>query len=1132
MVTRNGLFQAFFYILLFSLVFLLFFRFTEQNRDRIQEQNRVYAEDAARQTAKRIEGQFIAAMDLIEIYAYFLDQTGASSQITPKVLKKLEASTPFDAIRFTNTHGINIASDGTVNDTRDRGYYIEGMKGKSGVSIVFNSRIFNQTILGFYAPLHGSEGITGVLHGSYLADNYLHNMLDTSYFGKLADVFLCDADGRIIATSTNVRYQGHIIQALLKKGKIGEKIAKEAIAAFNDRKNATFEGGPESSIGNLCIVHVPKFDYMLIQIFPKSITRAMSENANKSGIELEAGLLALFAIYAAFLFLRWHLQRRRLEGENRELGSIIKGMNTLFDARYCDMDVKKHVYSYLTKGGNYLTDLPPSGSYPDFLEYHSKPLVTEDEKGEFKRFFALDNLVETLSTTGFVTYACHVERNGQEGWENIISICLERDDDGRPARILFVRQVVTEMKQRELSAQKKLSEMGRKERQYRIAVISNAMCNFEFNVTRNWLDMDIVEDVDGKQTSILGVKKLMAPCKASDAFKVWLPDILPESVDDYARCTDMDYLLESHERGEMEVDLDFWARSLAGPEICIRLSFYLTKDDLTGDVMAMAVGRDITAQVNRQRQQTRDLQDALMQAQHANAAKTTFLSNMSHDIRTPMNAIIGFATIASTHLDNREQVKDCLQKVLSSSNHLLSLINDILDMSRIESGKMQIKKQECNIPSLMHTLVNIIQPQVKAKQLDLFIDTYEVANEDVITDPLKINQIFINLLSNAVKYTAAGGAISFRITQKPAFRHGYADYVFTVKDNGIGMSPEFVRHIFEPFTRETTTTLSGIQGTGLGMAITKNIVEMMDGHIEVESEPGKGSTFTVTLTIKLQDKQGSADEISELEGQRALVVDDDFHVCDSVDKMLKKIGLRSEWTTSAREAVYRTQIAHDDGDPFHTYIIDWHMPEMNGVDTTRKIRSIVGDDAPIIILTAYEWADIEEEAREAGVTAFCAKPLFMSDLRNALISSHCGHEDKEEKEAIPDEDFHGKRILVVDDVEMNREVAEFILTESGFIVEMAPDGTDAVSMVRKSSEHYYDAILMDVQMPIMNGYEATKAIRALVRKDVCDMPIIAMTANALEEDKAEAFKSGMDAHIAKPVEIKAFFEVLKKFLKK
>ena len=539
--------------------------------------------------------------------------------------------------------------------------------------------------------------------------------------------------------------------------------------------------------------------------------------------------------------------------------------------------------------------------------------------------------------------------------------------------------------------------------------------------------------------------------------------------------------------------------------------------------------RSVDAETRGEMEKKSLLEDALLQANRASKAKSVFLSNMSHDIRTPMNAIVGFTALAITHIEQREQVAGYLQKIMTSGNHLLSLINDILDMSRIESGKVQIKEQECNLAELTHNLCNIIQPQVKAKQLELFIDTFDVVNEDVIADPLKLSQVFVNLLSNAVKYTPAGGTVGFRIQQSTTFHRGYGDYVFIIKDNGIGMSAEFVEHIFEPFEREASTTKTGIQGTGLGMAITKNIVDMMGGTITVQSEKGKGSEFRVGLSLKLQDLEKNAAQIAELEGLRAIVVDDDCDSCESVAQMLQQVGLRAEWTTSGKEAVYRAKSAHDHGDPYHTYIIDWHMPEMSGVETTRRVRAVIGDEAPIIILTAYDWTDIEEEARQAGVTAFCAKPLFMSDLKSALLLAN-NLIEKEEEVSWTQVDFNNKRVLVVEDNELNREIAEEILEEIGFIVETAPDGTDAVEMFSRSEEYHYDAILMDVQMPVMDGYEATRTIRALHREDAQKIPIIAMTANAMEEDKEMALKNGMDAHIAKPLDISLFLEVLGRYL--
>ena len=688
---------------------------------------------------------------------------------------------------------------------------------------------------------------------------------------------------------------------------------------------------------------------------------------------------------------------------------------------------------------------------------------------------------------------------------------------------------ISGLQKKEQRARAEIALANRKERQYRIAITATAFCTFEFNLTQDRIEQDIVRMANGQTVSLLERTGLQAPCAASDYFERWGAFVLEESREEYATLTHLKNLKERFDQGESEVSADYWCQGSGQQQMCVRQSFIMTKDDRTGDIMVMVLLKDITVQVQKQREQTQALQEALMQARHANQAKTTFLSNMSHDIRTPMNAIIGFTTIAVSHIDNRTQVQDCLQKVLASSNHLLSLINDILDMSRIESGKVQIKEQECNISELTHNLVNIIQPQVKAKQLELFIDTFDVVNEDVVADALKLSQIFVNLLGNAVKYTPAGGTVSFRIYQQATFRHGYGDYVFIVKDNGIGMSADFVEHIFEPFERESSTTKTGIQGTGLGMAITKNIVDMMGGTITVQSEKGKGSEFRVDLSLRLQDVEKNAAQIKELEGLRALVVDDDCDSCESVTKMLHQIGMRAEWTTSGREAVYRARSAHNSGDPYHTYIIDWQMPEMSGIETARHIREVIGEDAPIIVLTAYDWTDIEEEAKLVGITAFCAKPLFMSDLKSALLAANNLLEKKAE-ESWTASDFGGKHVLVVEDNELNREIAETILEETGFVVETAPDGTDAVEMIRKAPEHYYDVILMDVQMPIMDGYEATRTIRALPREDVKKLPIIAMTANAMEEDREKALKSGMDDHIAKPLDIGLFLRILSKHL--
>ena len=532
----------------------------------------------------------------------------------------------------------------------------------------------------------------------------------------------------------------------------------------------------------------------------------------------------------------------------------------------------------------------------------------------------------------------------------------------------------------------------------------------------------------------------------------------------------------------------------------------------------------------RLEQQKADLQDALAAAQHANKAKTTFLNNMSHDIRTPMNAIIGFTSLAAAHIGNAEQVQDYLSKITTSSNHLLSLINDVLDMSRIESGKVKIEEKETSLPEIMHDLRTIVQADISSKQLEFYIDTADVINEEVMCDSLRLNQVLLNLLSNAMKFTEPGGIVSVRIIQKEKAPEGFASYDFQVRDTGIGMSREFLEHVFEPFERERTSTVSGIQGTGLGMAITKNIVDMMGGTISVSSEIGKGSTFTVSLQLQTCSGSVRQEVIPELKGLRALVADDDFNTCSSVTKMLSMIGMRPDWTTSGKEAVLRAKLAGEQNDEYAAFVIDWLMPDMNGIEVVRRIRGIIGDDTPIIILTAYDWADIEEEARKAGVTAFCSKPIFLSELRGILESPYM---EPEMKAAAEEEElsFDGKKILLVEDNELNQEIAVEILEESGFVIDVADDGSVAVEKMRTADPGQYDVILMDIQMPIMDGYEATRQIRAFENPRIADIPIIAMTANAFDEDRRAALDAGMNGHIAKPIDIPKLLELLKEILK-
>ena len=558
-----------------------------------------------------------------------------------------------------------------------------------------------------------------------------------------------------------------------------------------------------------------------------------------------------------------------------------------------------------------------------------------------------------------------------------------------------------------------------------------------------------------------------------------------------------------------------WFHNIAmGSEVEGRTKYILVMSDRTAD-----------KQVNQA------LSNAVAAAETANRAKSTFLSNMSHDIRTPMNAIIGFTTLALSNIDDTDRVKDYLGKTLASSNHLLSLINDVLDMSRIESGKIHLEEVEVNLSDVLHDLKTIVSGQIYAKQLELYMDVMDVTDEDVYCDKTRLNQILLNILSNAIKFTPAGGTVSVRVRQLAGKVHGCGQYEFRVKDNGIGMSPEFAQKIFDPFERERSSTVSQIQGTGLGMAITKNIVDMMGGAINVQTAQGKGTEFIICLPMRTQAEHRPVEKITELEGLKALVVDDDFNTCDSVTRMLVKVGMRAEWTLSGKEAVLRARQAIEMGDVYHAYIIDWRLPDMNGIEVTRQIRSL-NDNTPIIILTAYDWSDIEVEAKAAGVTAFCSKPMFMSDLRETLMSAIGQKQTDATQELLPEKNvgFMGKHILLVEDNELNREIALEILREYGFRVDTAENGAVAVEKVSTAAPGSYDLLLMDVQMPVMDGYTATRQIRALDDPARAKLPILAMTANAFDEDRRNALESGMTGFLSKPIVIGDLVQELRRIL--
>ncbi len=530
-------------------------------------------------------------------------------------------------------------------------------------------------------------------------------------------------------------------------------------------------------------------------------------------------------------------------------------------------------------------------------------------------------------------------------------------------------------------------------------------------------------------------------------------------------------------------------------------------------------------------QERRAAETARKEAEHANRAKSEFLSNMSHDIRTPMNAIVGMTTIAIANMDNMEQVQNCLRKIALSSKHLLGLINDVLDMSKIESGKMTLNMDQVSLREVMDSIVNIVQPQVKAKKQRFDVFIHDISFENVCCDSVRLNQVMINLLGNAVKFTPEGGTINVSLYEEPSPRG--EDYVRThlvVKDNGIGMSQEYQEKIFDSFSREDTARVQKTEGTGLGMAITKYIVDAMEGRIYVESELGRGSKFHVELDM-LKATVQEADMV--LPNWNMLVVDDDEQLCESAVASLKSIGVSPDWCLNAEEAIRKVKERRGKINDYHVILLDWKLPGKDGIATAREIRGLYGEDIPILLISAYDWSEIEEEARAAGVTGFIAKPLFKSTLYYGLqpFADTAVREGKQNTQVRTEGgELAGKRVLLAEDNDINWEIAYELLSALGLELEWAENGQACVERFEQSPVHYYDAILMDIRMPVMNGYQATQAIRAMDRED-SSLPIIAMTADAFSEDVKKCLDCGMNAHVAKPIDVREVCRQLEKYIK-
>jgi len=800
---------------------------------------------------------------------------------------------------------------------------------------------------------------------------------------------------------------------------------------------------------------------------------------------------------------------------DRRMAAIIKSRYNILNTVDLETGMCERVYFGV---GN--PDKRLEGDYSYYIQKALDEFVVERDKDTFRDTFLLDNLrkrAEDVEDFKEELYQYQL-KGGSILWVE--------------EHILYIRQgdkTVVNILGRDITAEKQIEEQAHRESLEKISIINSLSSMF---FATYYIDFEHVSFRPVTQKaevgSVLGNERNYTQGIHIYANKFVHPDDREEylkhlNYQNLCCVLDSEHMLTAFEYRMVPDD--------NGKRAWTRATVVLAETASDGTPKrALYVAQDVTESKLKEEREQQALREACESANYANAAKSEFMSRMSHDIRTPMNAIIGMTAIAGRYLDDKEHVADCLSKITVSSKHLLSLINEVLDMSKIESGKMDLAEEEINLSDLIGNLITMIRPSVQEKNHNLDVHIANIEHEHVIGDSMRLQQIFMNILGNAVKYTPEGGNIELEINEKPAQTYEYGCYEFIFRDNGIGMSRKFQEKLFEPFSRAEDSQVSKIEGTGLGMTIARNIARRMNGDITVESEEGKGTQFVVTLSFRLLN--AVIPDTEKFVDLSVLVVDDDETACETTCLILDNIGMKSEYVLSGKEAVERVWKYHKAKQDYFAVILDWKMPDMDGVATAQAIRKKVGPDVPIIILSAYDWSGVEEEARNAGVNGFISKPLFKSRLVylfNQIMESDKEHE-QQKTDILTEVKLTGRRILLAEDNELNREIAEEIIGQTGVIVESVENGRDALERFKETDENYYDIILMDIQMPVMNGYEATTAIRELSRKDAARIPIIAMTANAFAEDIQQSKAAGMNEHLTKPLDIKQLMQCLRKWL--
>lgn len=798
---------------------------------------------------------------------------------------------------------------------------------------------------------------------------------------------------------------------------------------------------------------------------------------------------------------------------DRRMAAIIKSRYSILNTVDLETGICERVYLEEDGPGKKV-----EGNYSYYIQKVLNEFVAEADRQSFEDAFLLENLRKRAEEV-----QDYKEEIYQYRYKGSPVMWLEE-------HVLYLRQgnkTVVNILGRDITAEKAAEESMRKDSMEKASII-NSLSSMFFATYYVDLQNDSFRTVIQKEEvgNVLGDEE-----NYTQGLELYARNFIhPDDREEYLKHLDRRRLLRMLSGEDPLVAFEYRMLPETGRHRSwIRATVVLAETDADGSpVKALYAAQDVTESKLRQEREQQALREACEAANHANAAKSEFMSRMSHDIRTPMNAIIGMTAIAGRYLNDQERVADCLGKITVSSKHLLSLINEVLDMSKIESGKINLAEEEINLSNLIGDLVTMIRPSMEEKGHHFNVRITNVEHEHVIGDPMRLQQIFMNILGNSVKYTPEGGNIEVEISEKPSHTFGYSNYEFVFQDNGIGMSREFQQRLFEPFSRAEDTETNNIEGTGLGMTIARNIARRMNGDITVESEPGKGTRFTVMLSFRIMN--ATEPDTERLVDLPVLVADDDKSAAEMTCLILGNIGMKGEYVLNGREAVELVCRRHQSEDDYFAVILDWKMPDVDGIETARAIRREVGPDIPIIILSAYDWSSVEEEARSAGINGFISKPLFRSRLVY-LFNQIAGNEQQEPEEE-PDGkvDLTGKRILLAEDNELNREIAEEVIGQTGVTVESVENGKKALERFAEMPENYYDLIFMDIQMPVMNGYEATQEIRDLPRRDASSVPIIAMTANAFAEDVQRSRNAGMNEHLTKPLDVKQLMKCMQRWI--